>query len=218
MNNSAENQSMALARRDDLVVQEMPDEILIYDLKQHKAHCLNHTAAFVWNHCDGQTTAAGMAELMEIEWGKPVGEDVVWIALDQLSRAELLQERVVRPEGSSFSRRAAIRKLGLATALALPLVISIVAPTAAAIGSIPIECQACVKKINGVGSCPNVCGPTVLGACYDNSGCGAGQMLTPPSSVSCTTCFSGTVPGSPGTPGGPPLGPGGLTISWSAPN
>ena len=85
MNISAENHSMALARREDLVVQEMPDEILVYDLTRHKAHCLNQTAAFVWNHCDGLTTAAGIAGLMEKEWDKPVGEDVVWIALDQLS-------------------------------------------------------------------------------------------------------------------------------------
>jgi hypothetical protein len=146
---------------------------------------------------------------MEKEGGKPVSEDVVWIALDQLSRADLLQERVVRPRGSNLSRRAAVRKLGLATTLALPLVISIVAPTAASIASIPPACQVCVKKINGIGDCPAVCTSTVLGACFDNSGCGNGQMLTPPSSVSCTSCFSGAF--------SPPPGPGGLTVSWVAP-
>ena len=58
MNNSANNQQTALARHDELVVQELPDEVLVYDLRKHKAHCLNQTAAFVWNHCNGQASAA----------------------------------------------------------------------------------------------------------------------------------------------------------------
>ncbi len=35
----------------DLVMKEMPDEVLLYDLKQHKAHCLNQAAALVWRYC-----------------------------------------------------------------------------------------------------------------------------------------------------------------------
>ncbi len=30
-----------MSRRDELVVRELPDEVLVYDLRQHKAHCLN---------------------------------------------------------------------------------------------------------------------------------------------------------------------------------
>ncbi|MFY9607512.1 MAG: PqqD family protein [Blastocatellia bacterium] len=207
----ADNQQTALARREDLVVQELPDEVLVYDLTQHKAHCLNQTAAFVWNHCDGQTTPAGIAALMEEEWRKPVSEDVVWLALKQLSKADLLQKRAVRQgETVNFSRRDVMRKLGLAAAVTLPMVTSIIAPTAAAAATTPAACQDCVKKINGIGSCPSECTGLILGACYDNSGCGAGQQLTPPASVSCNSCFSGTF--------SPPPGPGGLTVSWSAPS
>ena len=35
-----------IARSNGLVVQEMPDEVLVYDLDSNKAHCLNETAAF----------------------------------------------------------------------------------------------------------------------------------------------------------------------------
>jgi hypothetical protein len=45
----------------------VPDEVLIYDLKQHKAHCLNKTAALVWNHCDGETSVSEMATLLQKE-------------------------------------------------------------------------------------------------------------------------------------------------------
>jgi hypothetical protein len=39
---------MPRARRDELVVEELDDETLVYDLERHKARCLNHTAALVW--------------------------------------------------------------------------------------------------------------------------------------------------------------------------
>ena len=36
------------ARTSELIVKELPDETLVYDLANDKAHCLNHTAALVW--------------------------------------------------------------------------------------------------------------------------------------------------------------------------
>ncbi len=49
---------MPRARQDELVVEELSDETLVYDLKRHKANCLNRTAALVWQDCDGQTSVA----------------------------------------------------------------------------------------------------------------------------------------------------------------
>jgi hypothetical protein len=195
------NKQTPAARRDDLVVQEMPDEVLVYDLKTHKAHCLNETAAFVWNHCDGKMTVAEMVAFMEKEWGKPVGEDVVWLALKELSRADLLQDRVVtNGDGVRASRRAVLRKLGAAAAMT-PLVISILAPSASASASVPVQCQACVKKINTSGNCPAAC-IGVCGSCFDNSGCGSGQFK---GCQSCFSCLDGPSSGGVGT------------VSWTAP-
>ena len=39
---------MPRARQDELVVEELQDETLVYDLERHKARCLNRTAALVW--------------------------------------------------------------------------------------------------------------------------------------------------------------------------
>ena len=199
MNHSKNNQTLARARREDLVVQETPDEVLIYDLKNHKAHCLNETAAFVWNHCDGQTSGTELAALMAKQWNKPVDEGVVWLALKQLSRAELLEERVV-PNGDAMraSRRAVLRKLGAAAMT--PLVISLVAPTASAGASVPPVCQTCLKKTASSGNC-GVCGP-ITGGCFSNSGCGCGQFS---GCTTCSTCLDG------GTPAG--IG----SVSWSTP-
>ena len=49
---------MPRARQDELVVEELSDETLVYDLKRHKANCLNRTAALVWQDCDGQTSVS----------------------------------------------------------------------------------------------------------------------------------------------------------------
>lgn len=42
------------ARFENLVIQMIADETLVYDLANHRAHCLNETAAFVWGRCTGE--------------------------------------------------------------------------------------------------------------------------------------------------------------------
>ena len=97
---------MPRARQDELVVEELRDETLVYDLERHKARCLNPTAALVWRHCDGQTSVAEVAALLEEQSATPADESVVWMALDRLSRAHLLSEPVTLPaERARYSRR-----------------------------------------------------------------------------------------------------------------
>jgi hypothetical protein len=115
-----------------LVVQEVDSETLLYDLKSHKAHCLNRTAALVWKYCDGKRTAEQVARKVEAELFAPVSSDVVWLAVDQLERLKLIEEPVEWGRASTpISRRELARRLGIATAVvALPLITSIKAPAA----------------------------------------------------------------------------------------
>lgn len=200
MKKGTENDQTALARKEELIVKELPDEVLVYDLKRDKAHCLNRTAAFVWNHCDGRTSADEIARLMEKEWRTPVSEDAVWFTLNKLSKAELLEERIVLPESKAgMSRRSAVRRLGFGALVAVPMVMSIVAPTAMAGASVPAPCQACIKKNANLLQCPDVC-LAVVGQCFDNAGCGQGGALN------CQTCAACA-----GLHGGAD------TVSWQAP-
>ena len=129
------------ARKDDLIVKEMPDEVLIYDLLSDKAHCLNRTAAMVWNRCDGRTSPAAIASRLKRELNVAVDERVVWLALNQLSKNNLLEEKIVLPSVMvGMNRREVIRALGVAAVLAAPIVTSIVAPTPAHAQSGPISC------------------------------------------------------------------------------
>jgi hypothetical protein len=120
-----------LARQEGLVVQQMPDEVLIYDLDRHQAFCLNQTAALVWQHCNGRTSVEQIAKRLEKELQTPISMDVVYLALDRFSKDQLLEERVTLPIEMGLNRREVMRRIGLATAVALPIVASIVAPTAA---------------------------------------------------------------------------------------
>ena len=121
-----------LARKEGLIVEQMPDEVLVYDVDRHKAHCLNRTAAFVWQHCDGKSNVSKIARRMEKEFNATVTDDIVYLALDQLGKDHLLEKRIPLPsEMVNMSRREVMRRIGLATAVALPVVISIMSPTAA---------------------------------------------------------------------------------------
>jgi len=116
------------ARKTGLVIQEFQDEVLVYDLNSHKAHCLNQTAMLVWNSCNGKNNISEIAELLEEHFGQRVDEEVVSLAIDQLLEKDLLLGKV----GSGMkerSRREWIKRIGLATAVALPQVASLVAPT-----------------------------------------------------------------------------------------
>jgi hypothetical protein len=126
------NQNVPTARKDSLIVKELPDETLVYDTQRDKAHCLNSTAALVWKNCDGKRTVGQLRELMEKNAGAPVPEEMVWLALDQLETFKLLDDAPAKPlQLSGMSRRNLVKRIGFA-ALALPAIISISAPPASA--------------------------------------------------------------------------------------
>ena len=150
--------TLPAARREGLVVQELSTEVLVYDLTNDKAHCLNETSAFIWKQCDGQTTLAEAQSRLERHFANPVDEQMIWLALDQLAKFDLLESRVRRPAGmASLSRRALMQRMGMAAIITVPLITSIVAP--------PVHAQAsCVSPggpCNGNGNCcSKTCDPT----------------------------------------------------------
>ena len=157
------------ARTQKLIVKELPDETLVYDLERDLAHCLNSTAAFVWNKCDGETTVAEVAQLLGRREHADVDESLIWLALDQLESFQLLESAIVKPSQlSGLSRRQLIRKAGFA-ALALPVIISIAAPTAHAQGScVPCATPGCIPS--GCPCSPNGRNPLCSGGNCTSSG------------------------------------------------
>jgi hypothetical protein len=147
------------ARKEGLVIEELPDEVLVYDLKRDKAHCLNPMAALVWRPCDGATSVAEIVRLLQAELKTPVDEELVWFALDQLEKTFLLQGRQTRRLRGRLSRRELVRRLGLTAGVTLPLITSILAPTVVEAASCAHGGMSCAT----VPCCPGTC--VCLGTC-----------------------------------------------------
>ena len=121
-----------LSRKENIVEQELPNEVLIYDLKENKALCLNETSALVWQLCDGQKSTAEISRIMSEKLKSPVTEDFVWLALERLKKENLLANgESIESNFAGLSRRQVIKKVGFASMIALPLISAIIAPTAA---------------------------------------------------------------------------------------
>jgi len=144
MKNKSE-QIIPEARHDELIVQELTDEVLIYDEQQHKAHCLNQTAAVVWKQCDGKRDVRDIARRASVELGAPVGEEMVWLAVEELGKRRLLTERQNLGMAGT-SRREMMKRLGIGAAIALPLVTTIVAPEAAQAANCSPSGSACTSS------------------------------------------------------------------------
>lgn len=162
------NRPFPVARTRNLVVKELPDETLIYDLDSDEAHCLNQTAALVWKNCDGTRSAEELANLLTNKLGVRVSENVVWLALDQLEQFKLLENSVSKPAPlNGMTRRHLMRTLGIAAAVSIPVITSIIVPT-------PAQAASCNSPTNRDPGCPctadSQCGPPHFN-CLGNHTC-----------------------------------------------
>jgi Coenzyme PQQ synthesis protein D (PqqD) len=155
-----------VARQTGIVVQEMPDEVLVYDMDTNKAHCLNRSAALVWRSCDGTNSIKDIMRQFEANGGGKVTEDFVWLAIDQLNENGLLEGQIA-PRFAGQSRRQVLKTIGLASIVAVPVIASLVAPQNA-LGALSCTCvnpgqcimsTACLSQQN--------CNP--LGVCAPNT-------------------------------------------------
>jgi hypothetical protein len=159
---------LPLAQKQDKLIREMPQELLIYDLKTDKAHCLNQTSATIWNLCDGRSSPAEIAKKMARQTGQIITEEFVWLGLEQLQRNHLLAEGSEVAPAFHVSRRQAVRSIGLGIAIALPLVISITAPTPAQAATCFARCHTCSTAAE---CCSGICASSVSGCPTGSNRC-----------------------------------------------
>ena len=111
------------ARTENLVEQNLGRETLIYDLMLHKAFNLNETSSVVYKACDGQTTFEDLKKQHKFS------DDFIYLALDELRRNKLLNGAYNSPFAKT-SRREIIKRIGLTSIAALPLIVGLTAPQA----------------------------------------------------------------------------------------
>lgn len=122
------------ARTTELLIEELEDELLVYDLAADRAHRLNPTAATVFRQADGTRTVQDIVDALAKQVGVLADEDLVLITLDELVEAGLVEDYATRStKDARSSRRKFIQRAGAvgAAAAALPIVHSIIAPTVA---------------------------------------------------------------------------------------
>ena len=147
------------ARTKGIVVEHLADEVLVYDLERDRAHCLNQTAARVWEMCDGQKSVTQIAAEIDAKAESQASEEVVWLAVEQLSRAGLMEGKVKRAGEKGMSRREVIKRIAVAAAIGVPVVTSIVAPTAIHAATCRPAGQACTTAVQ---CCSGLCNGTCL--------------------------------------------------------
>lgn len=169
-------------RHSEIVVQTLDKELLIYDLKTNQAHQLNETSMIVFQACaDGKT-------FEDLTRKYKFTENLINFALDDFEKLNLI-ESDYQTKSERIPRRELIKKIGLATAVALPVIVSMVAPKAMAAASgcaaagTPVR-TSITNPSNDTTTNQNLAGASLAAQCcskqYENivtNGCsfGAGQ-------------------------------------------
>lgn len=167
-------------RKEEVIVEPVLEELVVYDLERRKCHALNETATKIWHHCDGNHTVADIAH--EFQRASDItpeqAEKITWLGVNQIDKAGLLQdtpgETLDRQRG--LTRRHLLQALG--GVLILPVVTSLSAPTpsqaATAVVPCPIDCNLCEADNSGI-YCTNAGGGGGSGC--NEQPCGQNQSL-----------------------------------------
>jgi hypothetical protein len=121
---------MVRKRPDGRIVKRVDDELVIYDEQNHKVFHLNKAAAIVWEYCDGASSLDDLAHTLASHSELPASVDLAGLALQELRDADLIEGSFASVAGREVARRdVMVRMAGFA--LALPAVVSLLAPTPA---------------------------------------------------------------------------------------
>ena len=117
------------------------DGLQVFDHQQQQAYALNTTSALVLQHCDGRTTPEQLVELLRQNFNVSgtQAEQLTWLALDELGKANLLEAGIARPRplSSNLTRRQMLTTFATAgVALAVVPMVALVTTQARA-GSLP---------------------------------------------------------------------------------
>lgn len=120
-----------IARKENIVMQETTNETIVYDLGINKAFILNKISAFVWQNCDGTKEISEISKALAIHSKQSVNDNTVWLAIEQLKTHNLLANaKEINSGFEGLNRREVIKKIGLGTVTALPVITGIMVPTA----------------------------------------------------------------------------------------
>lgn len=111
------------ARNQNIIEQDLDKELLIYDLQTNSAYSLNETSKIIYRACSESLSFDDLKRQYKFD------DDFINFALSELNSKNLL-EGYSADNFPGMNRREVIKKVGLASMIALPVIASIVAPRA----------------------------------------------------------------------------------------
>jgi hypothetical protein len=119
--------SYPTARTRDFLAEEIADELILYDLAGKRAHCLNRTAAVLWQLADGSRSVDELARMLAVRLALPPSDVLVRYGLQQLTSRGLLEDSGPSEGTQPLATRREVMRLGLAAAI-IPSVLSMALP------------------------------------------------------------------------------------------
>lgn len=103
-----------LSRIENLVVEEIGNEVILFDELKQVSHSLSPFAARVWHHANGRNSVKEIAALLEKEFALKKGGEVdargvVQLALEELEAKGLMAEAVAAPVPVGLMRRSMLK-------------------------------------------------------------------------------------------------------------
>ena len=108
-------------------MQQIDQELLVYNISTNKAMSLNQTAGFIWEKSDGKTSISEIQKSFNEHFSINVEEDFIKLTLGDLNKAGLL-ENTDNFLNEKLNRRKILLKCGTSMVM-LPIILTIVAPT-----------------------------------------------------------------------------------------
>jgi hypothetical protein len=160
------------ARTAGIIEQNSGNELLIYDLQINKAYNLNETSIIVFRACGGKQT------FEDLKRKHNYTDDLIDLTLQKLNENNLLTDYEPANHFAGLSRREVIRKVGLGTMIALPIISSLFVPSAANAAS-----NTCGLTCTNPGNCGIPCSN-----CFGNGTCTVAGAPPEPCSNIGSTC------------------------------
>jgi hypothetical protein len=164
------------SKQSDLIIQELPDELLICNLTTNKITSLNQTAAAVWYVCNGVNSIDDIRQIVSHKLNFTVQEEIILLALKELNKAKLMiDNQKIESLTSSLSRREILKKIGISSTAVIPILFSILSPipTAAQSNSCRAIGDTCAVSAE---CCSTYCDDCFTGTCQPPPG-GLGGCL-----------------------------------------
>jgi hypothetical protein len=142
--------------RAGLLRHQLDGQVLVYDAREDRVHLLDTTTGHVFELLEqGDRSREGIVSELARRMDSPETESLLQLSLDELRKADLLDDAAVSMAAlSDITRRDLLRKVGLAGAAAvlIPAIATLTATSAYAQGSCLPSGHRCLA-VGGIACC-----------------------------------------------------------------